>query len=100
MASSILLKFPRNTEVQEDKKTEISEALGRVRRPLDSTRITMKVMGVYALPEEWKSKLVSDRLKPPNIVTDMFLFFRTILVKHCFNTKLNWLASKSKNQRS
>ena len=60
MASSILLKFPRNTEVQETKKAEISESLCRVRRPLDSTKITLKVMGIYALPEEWKSKLVSS----------------------------------------
>jgi hypothetical protein len=59
MASSILLKFPRNTEINETKKAEVSEALSRVRRPLDSTKVNFKVMGVYGLPEVWKSKLVS-----------------------------------------
>jgi hypothetical protein len=62
MASSILLKFPRNTEVQETKKAEVHEALTRVRRPLDSCKIKMRVQGCYGLPEAWKSKLVSVRI--------------------------------------
>ena len=56
MASSILLKFPRNTEVQ-TKDINIEDALSRVRRPLDSTKVTLSVMGVYALPEAWKQKI-------------------------------------------
>ena len=56
MASSILLKFPRNTEVQ-TKAINIEDALSRVRRPLDSTRLTLSVMGIYALPELWKQKI-------------------------------------------
>jgi hypothetical protein len=60
MASSILLNFPRNTEVNETKKAEVSEALSRVRRPLDCTKVNFKVMGVFGLPEVWKSKLVSN----------------------------------------
>ena len=61
MASSILLKFPRNTEIQ-TKPTDVSEALSRVRRPLDSTKLRMSVYGVYALPEVWKAKFVSFNL--------------------------------------
>ena len=34
MASSILLKFPRNTEIMETKKTEVKEALDRMKKPL------------------------------------------------------------------
>lgn len=56
MASSILLKFPRNTEVQ-TKAINIEDALSRVRRPLDSTKMTLSVMGIYALPELWKQKI-------------------------------------------
>ena len=56
MASSILLKFPRNTEVQ-TKAINIEDALSRVRRPLDSTKLTLSVMGIYALPELWKQKI-------------------------------------------
>jgi len=55
MASSILLKFPRNTEIQ-TKTTDVHEALSRVRRPLDSTKLKMSMYGVYALPEVWKAK--------------------------------------------
>ena len=56
MESSIILKFPRNTEVQ-SKKIDITEALSRVRRPLDSTKLSLSVLGVYALPESWKQKI-------------------------------------------
>ena len=56
MASSILLKFPRNTEVQ-TKPINVEDALSRVRRPLDTTKMTLSVMGVYALPEPWKQKI-------------------------------------------
>ena len=61
MASSILLKFPRNTEVQ-TKDINIEDALSRVRRPLDSTKMTLSVMGVYALPEAWKQKIATVSL--------------------------------------
>jgi len=56
MASSILLKFPRNTEVQ-TKNINIEDALSKVRRPLDSTKVTLNINGVYALPETWKQKI-------------------------------------------
>lgn len=61
MASSILLKFPRNTEVQ-TKDIDVDDALSRARRPLDSTKVTLRVKGVYSLPEIWKQKIttVSD----------------------------------------
>ena len=58
MASSILLKFPRNTEVQ-TKDIDVDDALSRARRPLDSTKVTFNVMGVYALPELWKQKIAT-----------------------------------------
>lgn len=58
MASSILLKFPKNTEVQ-SKPIDVNEALSRVRRPLDQTRVNLSVMGVYALPEAWKTKIAA-----------------------------------------
>ena len=56
MASSILLKFPRNTEVQ-TKEVNVDEALSRARRPLDSTKITLSINGIYALPDAWKQKI-------------------------------------------
>jgi len=56
MASSILLKFPRNTEVQ-TKDIDIEDALSRVRRPLDSSKVTLSVNGIYALPDSWKQKI-------------------------------------------
>lgn len=59
MASSILLKFPKNTEVKSE-SINISEALSRSKRPLDSTKLTMTVMGIYSLPEQWKSRFVSS----------------------------------------
>jgi len=40
-----------------DLNYEVSEALSRVRRPLDSTKVNFKVNGVFGLPEVWKSKL-------------------------------------------
>ena len=58
MASSILLKFPKNTEVV-TKEVDVEEALTRVRRPIDHTRMSLSVMGIYSLPEAWKAKLVS-----------------------------------------
>lgn len=65
MASSILLKFPRNTEVQ-TKDINIDNALSRVRRPLDSTKVTLGINGIYALPESWKQKIqtVSHNHRP------------------------------------
>jgi len=58
MASTILQKFPKNTEVKSE-PVNITDALGRFRRPLDNTRVTLSVMGVYCLPEAWKAKVVS-----------------------------------------
>ena len=80
MASSILLKFPRNTEVQ-TKDINVDDALSRVRRPLDSTKLTLCVNGVFALPESWKAKIqtVSSSLKAkflfhsPPAVTKLYL---------------------------
>jgi len=50
MVSSILLKFPKNTEVKSD-PVNISDALARFKRPLDSTRVVLTVMGIYSLPD-------------------------------------------------
>lgn len=52
--------FPRNTEITE-KKIDLEEALSRTRLPIDSNSVTMEVFGTYALPEAWKSKVVSYR---------------------------------------
>lgn len=65
MASSILLKFPKNTEVQ-SKPIDVEEALSRVRRPLDQTRVNLSVMGVYALPEAWKTKIAAVSYRNSN----------------------------------
>ena len=59
MASSILLNYPRNTEVMETKKTEVKEALERMRLPLKKTEVILTVNGVFGLPDPWKAKLVS-----------------------------------------
>jgi hypothetical protein len=60
MASSILLKYPRNSEVMETKKGEVRDALERLRKPLQKTEVKLTVNGVFGLPEPWKAKLVSE----------------------------------------
>ena len=44
------------------KDINIEEALSRVRRPLDSTKVTLSVNGIYALPESWKQKITDVSL--------------------------------------
>jgi hypothetical protein len=39
-----------NTEVVE-KKVDIEQALGRMRRPVDMTQVNIEVYGIYALPD-------------------------------------------------
>jgi hypothetical protein len=53
MASSILLKFPRNTEtVTTNLKTlDVKKALSRVQRPSELNKLSLEVLGVYALPD-------------------------------------------------
>ena len=53
---TLLYGFPKNTEITE-KKVDVAEALTRVRKPIDGTQLTLKVFGVYALPEQWKAKI-------------------------------------------
>lgn len=53
--------FIANTEVIE-KKVDIEQALGRMRRPLEATTVNLEVYGLYSLPEGWKQKIaVSSR---------------------------------------
>jgi hypothetical protein len=51
-----LYGFPKNTEITE-KKVDLDEALTRVRYPVASSELTLKVYGMYALPEAWKAKV-------------------------------------------
>jgi len=53
---TLLYGFPKNTEITE-KKVDVEEALTRVRNPVASTELTLKVFGMYALPETWKAKI-------------------------------------------
>jgi hypothetical protein len=53
---TLLYGFPKNTEITE-KKVDVKEALTRVRKPIASTELTLKVFGMYALPETWKAKI-------------------------------------------
>ena len=53
---TLLYGFPKNTEITE-KKVDVKEALLRVRQPVASTELTLKVFGMYALPETWKAKI-------------------------------------------
>ena len=53
---TLLYGFPKNTEITE-KKVDVAEALTRVRKPIDSTEVTLKVFGMYAIPETWKTKI-------------------------------------------
>ena len=74
------MKFPRNTEVQ-TKDINIDDALSRVRRPLDSTKMTLSVNGVFALPESWKQKIQT--------VSTLFLIFLLTVTLYllCYNLK-------------
>ena len=97
MASSILLKFPRNTEIQ-TKQTDVQEALSRVRRPLDSTKLKMSVFGVYALPEVWKTKFVSFDFRVSD--TKRYTFCRMIQrMKLCTPTRLTSSACACRTRR-
>jgi len=55
--NSILLRYPRNTEtVTTNAKTlNISQAIQKIQRPLDSTKITVDVVGIFSLPESWRT---------------------------------------------
>jgi len=57
-----LLRYPRNTEtVTTNAKTlNVQEALTKIQRPLDSTRVTVDVQGVFALPEAWKNAIAAN----------------------------------------
>lgn len=59
MASTILLKFPRNTEtVTTNAETlNIPKALSRVQRPLETTKISFELYGIHSLPESWKTAI-------------------------------------------
>ena len=56
--SMLLYGFPRNTEITE-KKVDVDDALSRLIMPGDATEMKIDVFGVYALPEAWKTKIVS-----------------------------------------
>lgn len=62
MASSILLKFPRNTEtVTTNAKTlDVKKALSRVQRPLESTKLSLEILGIHALPDQWKNAIATS----------------------------------------
>lgn len=57
--NSILLRYPRNTEtvITNSKTLDVSRALTSVQRPLDSTKLTVEIVGVFALPEIWKTAI-------------------------------------------
>ena len=88
MASSILLKFPRNTEVQ-TKEINIDDALSRVRRPLDSTKLTLSVNGIFALPESWKAKIQTVSIQSMLTVTNLI---RMIPMRPCTPMRLRCAA--------
>jgi hypothetical protein len=51
-----LYGFTKNTEITE-KKVDVDEALQRFKKPIDGTKLTIEVFGVYGLPEGWKAKI-------------------------------------------
>lgn len=59
MSNSILLRYPRNTEtvVTNAKTLNAQEALTKLQRPLDATRVTVDVHGIFALPEAWRNAI-------------------------------------------
>ena len=60
--NSILLRYPRNTEtvITNSKALNVSHALTQVQRPLDSTKLTVEIFGIYALPEQWKTAIQTN----------------------------------------
>jgi len=60
--NSILLRYPRNVEtvVTNSKTLDVAHALTQVQKPLDQTRLTVEVMGVFSLPEAWKTAIQSN----------------------------------------
>jgi hypothetical protein len=60
--NSILLRYPRNTEtvITNSKTLDVAHALTQVQRPLDSTKITVEVLGVFALPDPWKTAIQAN----------------------------------------
>jgi hypothetical protein len=61
----LLYGFPRNTEVIE-KPVNYESAMARVQEPVEEVTVTLEVYGAYALPEVWKSKIVSYEISNPN----------------------------------
>lgn len=59
--TQLLYGFAKNTEITE-KKVDIEEALGRTKKPVVGVDITFEVYGCYALPESWKTKIVSYKI--------------------------------------
>ena len=80
--TQLLYGFSKNTEITE-KKVDIEEALTRTKKPVVGVDLTFEVYGCYALPESWKSKIVSynnynhfhiflsKRVTHPRILTSM-----------------------------
>jgi hypothetical protein len=62
MASTILLKFPRNVETvtTNSKIYDVKQGLSRIQRPLDSTKISLELYGIHALPEAWKAAIAAQ----------------------------------------
>ena len=62
MSNSILLRYPRNTEtvVTNAKTLNAQEALTKLQRPLDSTRVTVDVHGIFSLPEPWRNAIQAN----------------------------------------
>ena len=56
--TTLLYGFSKNTEITE-KKVDVEEALSRTRKPMVELSVNLEVYGAYALPESWKSKIVS-----------------------------------------
>jgi len=61
MASTILLKFPRNVETVTTNQDvyDVKDALSRIQRPLEKTKICLELYGIHALPESWKTAITS-----------------------------------------
>jgi hypothetical protein len=60
--NTILLKYPRNTEtvVTNLKTLNRDQAISKLQRPLDSTRVTLEVLGIFSLPENWKNAIQNN----------------------------------------
>lgn len=57
--NSILLRYPRNTETvtTNEKTLNIGKAIEKIQRPLETTRVTVEVHGIFSLPEPWKNAI-------------------------------------------